>query len=236
MKIIVPLAGPDFELTGGGVKAEIPVEGQPLLRRALETRPWWTSGAASDRDLVFILRRSDTTLRFADTVLRAWYPRARVSLISDYTGGAALSALAGLALVADAEEPIIIDLADILYDATIDLADWFGQSRDAGAVALTFASDNPVYSYLRFDDSGVFLEAAEKRVISNNASAGTYAFRSPALLLRAVTHSLEHRAALTYKGLFFVCPLFNGVRAAGERVSMIGVSNVRDLKIPAALQ
>ena len=231
MKIIVPLAGPDFEAGDGTLKAEIPVEGRPLLRSALETRPWWTSGVASDADLVFILKRTERAMRFADTTLSAWYPRARVALISDYTGGAALSALAGLALVAQAEEPVVIDLADILYDSNVDLSRWFDVDQRWGALALTFPSDNPAYSYLSFDTAGLFLEAAEKQIISVHASAGTYVFRSPALLLRAIAHSLDNRSALTHKGLFFVCPLFNGVKAVGENVAMAGVANIRDLKV-----
>ena len=54
MKVIVPLAGPDFVKPDGSVKAEISVEGLPLLRRALESRSWWTHGLVSDADLVFV--------------------------------------------------------------------------------------------------------------------------------------------------------------------------------------
>lgn len=231
MKIIVPLAGPDFELADGRVKAEIELDGQPLLRRALESRPWWTGGEASDADLVFILKRGPRTQAFADGPLRAWYPRARVVLISEHACGAALSAQAGLALVAHVDEPIVVDLADILYDCDLRIAPAFAPDTNVDAIALVFPSNKQEYSYLVVDAKGEFVEAAEKRVISNNASAGTYIYRSPAWVLRAIAHSLDNRDAVRFGNLFYVCPLYNGVRASGGRVTLINVTDVRDIKM-----
>lgn len=231
MKIIVPLAGPDFELADGRVKAEIDLDGQPLLRRALESRPWWTNGEASDADLVFVLKCSARTQAFADGLLREWYPRARVVMISDHACGAALSAQAGLALVAHVEEPAIVDLADILYDCDLSIVETFASGASIDAVALVFPSDRPEYSYLSVDEKGEFIEAAEKRVISNSASAGTYIYRSPAWMLRAIAHSLDNRDAVRFRNLFYVCPLYNGIRASGGRVTLVNVTGVRDIKI-----
>jgi hypothetical protein len=104
----------------------------------------------------------------------------------------------------------------------------------ADALVLTFPSHNPVYSYLRTDASGRVVEAAEKKRISARASAGTYFFASPAVYLRALAHSLDHRANVTHNGLFFVCPLYNGVIAGGGKVVLEDVRSVRDVKIPAA--
>lgn len=230
MKIVVPLAGPDFELVHGGVKAEIDLDGQPLLRRALESRSWWVAGEASDADLVFVLKRSPRTQAFVDGPLRSWYPRSRVVMISEHACGAALSAQAGLALIAHLEEPVVIDLADILYDCDLSIDRTFASGANMDAVALVFRSDRAEYSYLSIDAKGEFIEAAEKRVISNNASAGTYIYRSPAWVLRAIAHSLDNRDAVRFRKLFYVCPLFNGVRACGGRVALVNVSGVRDVK------
>lgn len=229
MKVITPLAGPAFEGPYGGTKAEIVLSGTPLLRAALESRPWWRSGAVADADHVFVLREGAASRRFATGPLAAWYPRARSVFLSAATGGAALSALAGLALLADSGEPLCIDLADILYDTPANAEFGFGAAE--GGVALVFFSDNPAYSYLRTDSAGRVVEAAEKRVISTHASAGTYLFRSAAVLLRALAHNLDHAEAVTHRGLFFVCPLFNGVLAQGLEVRLQPVAAVQDIKL-----
>ena len=100
-----------------------------------------------------------------------------------------------------------------------------------GGLALVFDSESPNYSYLRTDQSGRVVEAAEKRVISRHASAGTYFFRSPAVLLRAIAHNLEHPRTSTFKGQFFVCPLLNGVISQGLDVRIEQVEGVHDVKL-----
>src|SRR5262249_8547387 len=101
-----------------------------------------------------------------------------------------------------------------------------------GAVALVFESTNPAYSYLRTDSVGKVVEAAEKRVISQRASAGTYFFDRAATYLEALAHNLRHLEQVTHRGLFFVCPLYNGGLARGRRVVREQVPAGRDVKIP----
>jgi hypothetical protein len=229
MRIVVPLAGPDFVGPDGTVKALHPVDGLPLLRRALESRPW--ADAVPPGDMGFVMMDRPETRAFAEGPLQGWYPGASVVFLSRPTGGAALSALAGMALAAGAQTgPIIVDLADILYSATLDVAATLSDQPRAGGIALTFESDWPGYSYLRCDADGRVVEAAEKRVISSHASAGTYVFASAAVYLRAVAHALENANSQTHNGLFFVCPLFNGVLAQGLDVALAPVSDVIDIK------
>lgn len=227
MQIVVPLAGPDFVLENGSVKAEIPIDGVPLLRRALETRPWWQEVSGSD--LIFVLMDLPRTRAFADGPLRSWYPDARTVFLSRPARGAALSALAGLTLTLDAPGPICIDLADILFCSRFNPVETFSDSTIGGA-ALIFPSDNPAYSYLRTDASGLVTEAAEKRVISENASAGVYFFSSQAVYLAALAHNLANAESVTHRGLFFVCPVFNGVLTQGLSCVVDTVSDIIDLK------
>ena len=228
---IVPLAGPDFDRADGRVKALVQVEGQPLLRRALESRSWWRSGALKSDGLVFVLRDTDPSRAFAGDVLACWYPDAQAVFLSVVTGGAALSALAGLALMAHREEPVCIDLVDLVYEDEARPLALFANEPKAGALGLCFTSNNPVYSYLDLSYEGIMLRSREKAVISSHASAGTYFFRSPSLYMRAVAHSLHHRGELAYRNLMYVCPTLNGVVAEGLDVHVSEVSNVFDVKV-----
>jgi hypothetical protein len=229
MKVIVPLAGPDFELPDGRVKAEIDFGGAPLLRHALESRSWRRRSVATDADYVFVLRDSAPSRHFAAEKLSAWHPGSQTVFLSAFAQGAAMSAMAGLSLVAHVDEPLCVDLADILLDEETDLSAEFSDAS-VGTLGLTFRSDNPAYSYLRRDEAGRVVEAAEKRVISSEASAGVYFFRSPAVYLRACAHLLG-RGEYLHQGLYYVCPLFNGVLAQGLDVRALRVENVRDLKV-----
>lgn len=74
------------------------------------------------------------------------------------------------------------------------------------------------------------LEAAEKRTISRVASAGVNFFRSISVYLRALAYSLDHEESQTYNGLFYVCPVLNGVRDQNLTVVLETVDTVLDIK------
>jgi len=126
--------------------------------------------------------------------------------------------------------PFIVDLADILYASDLKPRSVFSRKPECGAIALAFQSRSPSYSYLRLDHYGGVVEAAEKRVISTNASAGTYLFADASVYLTAVAHALRDFNGQQHNGLLYVCPLFNGVLAAGYTVELVPVTDVVDIK------
>jgi hypothetical protein len=231
---IVLLAGPDFERADGTVKAEYVVDGLPLLRRALESRPWWLSGGLRAQDLIFVLHDSLRSRRFAEEKIARWYPGCRRVYLSDFAAGAALSAAAAVALVKSYDEPLVVDLCDILFDCDATALARIGRVPKIGGLAVTFASDDAKYSYLACDETGLVTRAREKQVISRNASAGVYFFRSSQVYLRALAHSMEHCDTLAHRGLLYVCPLLNGVVALGLDVECVAATSVRDIRLPAA--
>ena len=230
---IVPLAGPDFVRPDGGLKPLTPVDGAPLLRRALDSRSWRRDGSLADEGLVFVLRDTDASRGFVAEHLSAWYPAAQTVYLSSFTGGAALSALAGLAPVAQREAPVCVDLVDILFEDTSRPGELFARDPRAGGLGLWSASDNPIYSYFEGAETGRIVRVREKQVISACASTGVYWFRSPSVYLAAVGHSLDHRDELAHKGVIFVAPTLNGVIAAGWDVHAARVTGVQDIKVEA---
>lgn len=224
MQCVIPLAGPQLTHPKHGLIAKLPVDGVPLLRRALETRPW--AARLAPRDLVFVLRDGPEVAELHAAVT-GWYAGCRVVRLSHLSGGAVLSALAGAAL-AELDEPLIVDLADILYEADGDIAAMF--AAGVGAVVPCFEASDPCYSYLALAADGSVASAAEKKVISNLASAGTYVFRSAAHFMAAAGRALlERRDELAVAGALFVCPVVNTVVRQGLRVLPLRVGKVRPL-------
>ena len=222
MNVIVPLAGPDFEREDGSVKGEQVVEGRPLLRAALEQRSWFVS---EPDDLIFVLRENPASQRFAHERLACWYPWAKTVWVSDFTAGAAFSALA-----ANLAAPVIIDLCDILFDCDVDPAARFASDPQLGGLAIVFPSEQPQYSYLELAEDGRMVRAREKAVISAHASAGVYGFRNAAVFWDALGHSTHNREDLAHRGALYVCPMLNGVVARGLDVRAVPATQVRDVK------
>jgi hypothetical protein len=222
-RCIVPLAGPDVIRADGALAPLKPVDGRPMIRRVLESRAW--AHRLASEDYVFVLRDLPQVAEL-DAFLRATWPGCGVVRLSHPTGGALFSALAGLALVPADAGPVIVDLADILFDGDIWPQPW---PASLGGVTPCFRSREERFSYLRLDGDRV-LETAEKRVISDAASAGVYLFHDPGVLLAAAAHSIAHRQGLAHRGALFVCPAMNGVIAQGLDVAAAWVENVRVLE------
>lgn len=226
MHVIVPLAGPDFVRADGSIKALEPFQGQPLLRYALNSRPW----ASKAKSYSFVLYDCDETRQFAHEHLSKWYPGCSIVYLTTLSRGAAISALAGLSTLNEFCQPLVIDLADIIYKTNIDIEQVLQESPDIGGIALVFDSQNPQYSYLASDRSGRVVGAAEKKVISSQASAGTYIFSDCSTVLKAVAHAFENEPSQTHNNLFYVCPLFNGVLALGQQVTLVRAFDILDIK------
>lgn len=230
--IIVPLAGPDFILLDGQVKAEIPYRGTTLLQACLESRPWRALGGDDGAGYVFVLYDTETTRAFADRYLRKHYPASRQVFLSAYTKGAAFSVLAGCSL-AQSDEMLVVDLADILYESQLESPQaLLDEDSSAGAIGLTFKASSPSYSYLR-EENGLVVEAREKVVISEHASAGTYIFKDVATYLAALAWYQAHPEYL-HNELYFICPMFNGVIANGQKVVRSDVRLIDDIKVAAS--
>jgi hypothetical protein len=226
MQVIVPLAGPDFVRPDGSIKALTQFEGESLLQYALNSRPW----ASEVNSYSFILYDCLETRNFARNYLSRWYEKCSIVYLSTFTRGAAITALAGLSVLDEVDKPLIIDLADIFYQSNININKIFCGNPRVGGIALSFKSQNPHYSFLRCDESKTVVEAVEKKVISDHASAGTYIFRDCTIYLKAVAHAIENETSQTHNGLFYVCPLFNGVLAQGKEVTLEPVYCIHDIK------
>jgi hypothetical protein len=229
LTVIVPLAGPDFELEQGYTKAERHIDGVPLLIRCLHSRPWFQADDDGS-DYVFVLQDTTVSRDFAISKLAKWFPSSKVVYLSAFSDGAALSALAGVALC-ELSKPLIIDLADIEFSVdSFSIKEIFDREDRIGAVALTFDSSSSLYSYIR-ESAGRFIEALEKTVISEHASTGVYIYRNPLVFLDAFQRTVGGGRDYRHNGLHYVCPVFNGVKAMGLEVHRMSCVLIRDVKI-----
>lgn len=228
MQCILPLAGPQLTHPTYGLIPNYPVDGVPLLRRTIETRRWWKDRRLRAEDLIFVLREGPE-LRDIRAAVTGWFEGCRIVTLSHLTRGALSSALAGTAAVSALDEPLIVDLADILYDIDADIEACFA-NRSVGAVATYFEARDACYSYFTFGPDGSVASAAEKKVISSHASAGTYIFRTAGHFIAATGRALrDSREELTVGQALFVCPVLNTIVRQGLKVVALEARNVRSV-------
>lgn len=227
MKCIIPLAGPDIHTEQFGLKPSFKINGVPLLVKAIQSR-YWYGKSLFEEDLIFIIR----DFEFIDDLqqlINDNFPKGKQVVIPELTCGALMSALAGVSLIHDFSEPMVIDLVDILFDSDLDPTKIFKEKANAAGIIPYFNSDNPKYSYLVLDGYSNVLKAKEKEVISNNASAGVYFFRNINSFLDATIFSINNFEEIVYNDLLFLCPAFNGIIKNGYIAIAIKVKNVNSV-------
>lgn len=223
MKCIVPLAGPDVIHPVAGLTPLRPIDGAPMIERVLGSRAW--AHDLRGEDYVFVVLDRPEIEPLTAYLAETW-PGCAIVRLPHLTGGALLTALAGAAVLPAASGPVIVDLADILFEGGDLPSPW---PEDLGGLVPCFPSSETRFSYLRLDGDRV-LETAEKQVISEAASAGVYMFRDLGVFIAAAAHSIAHRETLAHKGVLFVCPAMNGVIAQGLAVEAAWVDDVRVLE------
>jgi hypothetical protein len=230
MYSIIPLAGPDFYSDAYGIKPLVDIDGQPLLSRVLESRPWWSGQSDS---LIFVLRQNRGVREVSDFIAHR-YPNAQQVILSSLTNGALFSALAGLPFASNPKLSLCIDLVDIVFSSAElsgeRIQEGFVASQEMAGIVPYFCSSESCYSYVSLDRDGWVLEAAEKRVISRCATAGAYIFRDIPTFLACVGHHFSHEPErFAVHGKHFVCPVYNSLISGGGKVRGLEVNGVLSL-------
>ena len=226
MNVIVPLAGPDFISDNHQIKSLIPFRDSFLLPYILKSRPWFDHV----KQYFFVLQDLPITRNFAFDYLKKQYPGCNIIFLSDYTSGAMFSVLSATGMLKTFNEPLIVDLADIYFETSIDIENVFKSDANCRGIAFAFHSSNPSYSYFRVNKNFKLLEAKEKQVISNYASTGTYIFRNMCSYLEAASFSLQNITETAYNDLFYVSPMLNGLINNQSTVAIQMAVNIEDVK------
>ena len=225
--VIIPLAGPELYTEKFGIRPLFSVGSITLIEYVLATRPWMVRSDQSNQ-VVFVLRDDNSHLQILQSFIHKKFPFAKTVVLEGLTLGSSMSVLAGISMMQDFRGPIIVDLADIVFDMAIDPIEYFRFNDDVDGLIPFFYSTENKFSYIKLDGKCV-TKALEKQVISTNASVGVYFFRDACSYLRSMVFSLEHPDVCRVGSSFFVCPAMNGLIMDGRKVHAIEVQNVDPL-------
>lgn len=166
-------------------------------------------------NFVYVLRKVDITEYHLDDIFSILTPDRTIISLKTETRGAACSALMAIDSVDLDAELVVGSVSDIVECSLSDIVGSF-KERSADAGLLCFDSIHPRYSFVKCDDQGVVLEAAEKRPISRNASAGVYWFSSARLFFESMTQMIlkgDH-----VNGDYYICPALNQAILQGHKI------------------
>jgi dTDP-glucose pyrophosphorylase len=232
MNVLILAAGGSEVFHAAGYaypKNLVEIEGKPVVQHVIEN----LSGLGGR--MIVVLRRDEAVKFHTDQVVRLLCPETEVVLSSGPTSGAACTALLAIGLI-DKDEPLLIANGDQLLG--IDhaaMVESFLEKRWDGGIPV-FEDVHPKYSYVKLGADSLVVEAAEKRPISQLATAGRYFFAKGRLFVKAAQQMILKDAQVD--GSFYVCPVYNEAILAGARFGVMQVekSAYKSLTSPQAVE
>jgi NDP-sugar pyrophosphorylase family protein len=213
LTIAMPMSGEGKSFADRGYtfpKPLVEIAGRPMIE-------WVLANIRIDEPHRFIFICAEEHLRrFAlGDVLHLLTPGATIIPVSKPTSGALCSVLLASEFL-NQEGELIIANADQVVD--LPFAEFLTTARRPGTdgCILTFPSTHPKWSFAK-EREGVVVAVAEKRPISNQATAGMYYFKSSKEFIEAAEQVILKNAALM--GEFFVAPVYNQLILEGKRIT-----------------
>lgn len=200
--LVIPIAGPDKDTANTGyIKSLQEIQRKTVLQYAFESLQ-----SINATNFVVVIKRTDVNRYHLDNVVKLLRPEAKVVVAEGETMGAACTCMLAVDQL-DMDAPLLITGVDQLLTVPTDkiVHDFIERGLDGGVVI--FDDIHPRWSFVKLDEKGLVIEAAEKRPISRNATAGFYYFNKTSYFFEAAKRMISKNASVN--GSFYVCPVFN---------------------------
>lgn len=173
MNIIIPIGGKGERFLNSGYiepKPLIDVFGKPMISHVLDNLFF------TEEDQVFIIYYNLDDGKFKDVLCKK-YPHIHFIRITHQTKGAAETIFEGLKQIrhlTKCKKTMLFD-CDTFY--TEDVVDIYRHVDENAIFYVKNYESNPIYSYIRFENSIFVNSISEKNKISDNANTGIYCFK-----------------------------------------------------------
>lgn len=213
LHLVMPMGGGGTRFGNKGFnlpKPLIELQGKPFFYWAVQSIVKYIEV----EDIIFVVLQEHIDEFEIDKKILELYPSAKIQVIPHVLNGAVLTCCEGIKMVED-DLPILFNDCDHAFVCSefqkfCKKADF---SEVDGAL-LTFESNNPAYSYVRFGENGKVVGTIEKKVVSNEAICGAYYVKNKKIFREAVHTYLKK---CEYKE-FFVSGVYNEMAETDKNI------------------
>ena len=229
--IVVPMAGRGSRFTEQGYKDSKPfidVNGKPMIQRVIENL---NIEFDSNYEFVIICLQEDFDkydFRIFDDIIG--HTEYKVICLEDVTEGAAQTLLEAKDII-DNDTPMLSFNTDQMIEYNPKM---FEIAKQFDGYIPCFWGDSEDWSYARTLDNGYVQEVAEKKVISNNATAGYYYWRKGSDYVKYAEQMIEENSRSN--GEFYVAPVYNWAIQDGKKIGICIVDEIYELGTPEYLE
>ena len=153
--------------------------------------------------------------------------------IDSLTEGAACTTLLAKEFI-DNDEPLLIANSDqvVEWDSNEFMYSMVADNVDGGI--LTFEATHPKWSFAKLGNDGFVSEVAEKKPISNIATAGIYYWAHGSNYVKYAEQMIEKDIRTNNE--FYVCPVYNEAIQDGKKVKIFQIEKMWGLGTPEDLE
>ena len=202
LNVLIPMAGAGSRFEAAGYtfpKPLIEVRGKPMIQVVVEN-------LNIDARYIYIVQKSHYEKYNLDYLLRLITPRCEIVQIEGVTEGAACTTLLAKKFIDNGDSLVIANSDQFVeWNSGETLYSFMADGIDGGIV--TFNSTHPKWSFAKIDSDGIVLEVAEKKPISDIATAGIYFWKKGSDYVKYAEQMIERD--IRTNGEFYVCPVFN---------------------------
>ena len=167
MKVIIPIVGNDtLENNTDYMLGLYEIERKTIFQYCYDFL-----NTIEGAEFIVVLRKQDIKKYHFDQIVKLLIPNVKIVAAEGDTKGSVCSCLLAIDNIDD-DEPLVISSSNQLFLANANdvVKEFIEKNYDGGIV--TFEDIHPKFSFVRLDENGLVIEAAEKRPISKNATAG----------------------------------------------------------------
>ncbi len=156
-------------------KPLIEINGKPFFYWATRSIEKHTDLA----DITFVVLNQHISEFGIDKVILKYFPDAKIEAVDfeEVKSGPVMTCLAGIKNICD-DNPILFNDCDHMFICSDFSNDMNLDNWDYDGALITFNSDQPQFSYIKYDETGRIVGTVEKEVVSNNAICGAYVVRN----------------------------------------------------------
>lgn len=225
------MAGMGSRFTEAGykdIKPLIPIFGKPMIEHVADS-------VGLNGDWIFIVQRGHREKYNLDLKLQNLRPGCIV-IDTGYgpTEGAACSILLAKNYIDNDRPLVIINSDNIIKWNALETMSCFAAS-DASGLILTFKDSDPKWSFAKLDaEEKYVIEVAEKKPISDNATAGMYIWKHGKDFVSGAEQMIAKNIRVNNE--FYLCPVYNENISAGQRVIISHVEEMHGVGTPQDLE
>tara|TARA_Y100000592_G_scaffold34988_2_gene55621 strand:- start:1126 stop:2493 length:1368 start_codon:yes stop_codon:yes gene_type:complete len=229
MNVLIPMAGAGSRFQKAGYtfpKPLIEVKGKPMIQLVVEN-------LNIDARHIFVVQKEHYDKYNLKHLLRLISPDCEIVQVDGMTEGAACTTLLAKEFINN-DEPLIFANSDQFLDWDSNEFMYSMEADEIDGGMLTFTATHPKWSFARLDDDGFVSEVAEKKPISDVATAGIYYWKHGKDYVKYAEEMIEKN--IRFNNEFYVCPVFNQAIQDGKKIKtfhfdgMWGIGTPEDLR------